>query len=68
MCSNLLDKMNVEHVHYEAGEDGGKYVCMCPCMTTDIKAILTGMEFISYCNVNGLDLDEHMFWIDGEHL
>ncbi len=68
MCSNLLDKMNVEHVHYEAGEDGGKYVCMCPCMTTDTKAILTGMEFISYCNVNGPDLGEYMFWIDGENI
>lgn len=22
MCSNLLDKMNVEHVHYEAGKTG----------------------------------------------
>ncbi|MCI8381630.1 MAG: hypothetical protein HFI07_07535 [Lachnospiraceae bacterium] len=43
MCSDLLDKMNVEHVHCEAGEDKGKYVCMCPCMTTESKAILTGM-------------------------
>lgn len=49
--------MNVDHVHYEAGEDEGKYVCMCPCMTTERKAILTGMEFISYCNVNGWDPD-----------
>lgn len=65
MCSNLLDKMNVEHVHYEAGEDEGKYVCMCPCMTTEDRAILTGMEFISYCNVNGLDPDREMFEIDG---
>ncbi|MCM1540169.1 MAG: hypothetical protein NC121_02790 [Blautia sp.] len=68
MCSNLLDKMNVEHVHYEAGEDGGKYVCMCPCMTTERKAILTGMEFISYCNVNGMDPDREMFAIDGESI
>lgn len=45
-----------------------KYVCMCPCMTTDTKAILTGMEFISYCNVNGLDPDKHMFEIDGENI
>lgn len=68
MCSNLLDKMNVEHVHYEAGEDEGKYVCMCPCMTTESKAILTGMEFISYCNVNGLDPEAEMFKIDGESI
>lgn len=68
MCSGLLDKMNVEHVHYEAGEDEGKYVCMCPCMTTERKAILTGMEFISYCHVNGIDPDQRMFEIDGESI
>ncbi len=68
MCSDLLDKMNVEHVHYEAGEDEGKYVCMCPCMTTESKAILTGMEFISYCNVNGLSSEEEIFRIDSESI
>ena len=68
MCSDLLDKMNVEHVHYEAGEDEGKYVCMCPCMTTESKAILTGMEFISYCNVNGLSPEEEIFRIDSESI
>ena len=67
MCSDLLDKMNVEHVHYEAGEDEGKYVCMCPCMTTESKAVLTGMEFISYCNVNSLDPEAEMFRI-GKYL
>lgn len=68
MCSNLLDKMNVEHVRYEAGEDEGEYVCMCPCMTTEKKAILTGMEFISYCNVNGMNPEKQMFEIDGESI
>jgi len=68
MCSDLLDKMNVNHVHYEAGEDDGKYVCMCPCMTTERKAILTGMEFISYCNVNGLDPEKKMFEIDRDSI
>lgn len=68
MCSNLLDKMNVEHVHYEAGEEEGKYVCMCPCMTTESKAILTGMEFVSYCNVNGLNPEAEMLRIDAESI
>ena len=68
MCSDLLDKMNVDHVHYEAGEDDGKYVCMCPCMTTERKAILTGMEFISYCNVNGKDPEKEMFEIDRDSI
>ena len=68
MCSNLLDKMNVEHVHYEAGQDEDQYVCMCPCMTTERAAVLTGMEFISYCNVNGIDADARMMEIDGESI
>lgn len=68
MCSGLLDKMNVEHVHYEAGTDDDKYVCMCPCMTTQNRAILTGMEFNSYCNVNGMDPEEEMFRIDRESI
>ena len=68
MCSNLLDKMNVDHVHYEAGEDNDRYVCMCPCMTTESKAILTGMEFYSYCNVNGFDPDSKMFELDKESI
>ncbi len=68
MCSNLLDKMNVEHVHYEAGRDEDKYVCMCPCMTTEEKAVLTGMEFISWCNVNGIDPEKRMFEIDAESI
>lgn len=68
MCSDLLDKMNVDHVHYEAGEDEGKYVCMCPCMTTEKTAILTGMEFISYCNVNGMNPEKKMFEIDKESI
>ena len=68
MCSNLLDKMNVEHVHYEAGQDEDQYVCMCPCMTTEREAVLTGMEFVSYCNVNGIDADARMMEIDGESI
>ncbi len=68
MCSGLLDKMNVEHVHYEAGTDEDKYVCMCPCMTTQEKAVLTGMEFYSYCNVNGIDPDARMLEIDRESI
>ena len=68
MCSNLLDKMNVEHVHYGAGQDEDQYVCMCPCMTTEREAVLTGMEFVSYCNVNGIDADARMMEIDGESI
>ena len=68
MCSNLLDKMNVSHCHYEAGEDDGKYVCMCPSMTTDKISILSGMDFYTYCNVHGLNPSEEMLKIDAESI
>lgn len=68
MCSNLLDKMTVKHCHYEAGEDDGKYVCMCPCMSDDNISILSGMDFISYCNASGLDPDKEMMRIDSDSI
>ena len=68
MCSDLLDKMNVEHIHYEAGEDDDKYVCMCPCMTTDDIAILSGIDFFSYCNSNGLKFEEEYIRIDKDSM
>ena len=68
MCSNLLDKMNVRHCHYEAGEDEGEYVCMCPSMTDDNISILPGMDFYTYCNVNGLDFEKEILRIDAESI
>lgn len=61
MVSALLDKMNVEHVHYEAGEDEGKYVCMCPAMTDDTLSIVSAMDLYSYCNVNQISFDRFCF-------
>lgn len=68
MCSGLLDKMNVRHCHYEAGEDGGEYVCMCPSMTDDNISILPAMDFYTYCNVNNIDYDKKMMEIDAESI
>lgn len=64
MCSDLLDMMSVVHCHYEAGTDDGKYICMCPCMSNDQLSILPGMDFISWCNVNGKNPDTEMLRID----
>lgn len=66
MVSNLLDKTNVPHCHYEAGTDNGCYVSMCPVMSTEDNAILYGMDFISYCNANGLNPDTEMLRIDSD--
>lgn len=65
--SNILDKCNVPHVHYEAGEDYGKYVCMCPCMSTDNLSIVTADEFYSYCNVNKLNMDNEILKLDADN-
>ncbi len=66
MVSNLLDKMNVNHVKYTSGMDEGKYVCMCPCMSTEDLSILPAMEYYSYCNSNGLNFDKEVRRIDPE--
>ena len=66
MCSNILDKMNVRHCHYEAGEDEGEYVCMCPSMTDDNISILPGMDFYTYCNANGLNFEKELLKIDAD--
>ena len=68
MVSNLLDKLDVEHCHYEAGEDEGCYVAMCSAMSTENLSILDGMDFESYCNVNGYDADKFMLQIDAESI
>lgn len=68
MCSGLLDKMNVRHCHYEAGEDDGEYVCMCPSMTDDNISILPGIDFYTYCNVNNFDYNKKMMEIDAESI
>lgn len=68
MCSGLLDKMNVAHCHYEAGEDEGKYVCMCPCMATDELSVLPGIDFYSYCTTNELDFEKEILKVDAESI
>lgn len=64
MVSNLLDKTNIKHCHYEAGEDDGHYVCMCPCMSNDNLSIVSGSDFVSYCNRNNLDFIKEVEKID----
>lgn len=68
MCSNLLDKMNVRHVFYEAGEDDGKYVCMCPCMSTERVGILSGLEYSTCCNLRGENPSSAILKLDAESM
>lgn len=75
--SKLLDKCNVEHVKYEDAvssiineryEEESIYVCKCECMSTEKLSILPGLDFISYCNTNGMSPDIEMKKIDEESI
>lgn len=62
--SNILDKCSVNHLKYTAAEDGGHYCCKCECMTTDDISILSGGEFISYCNRANIDWFKYIMTLD----
>ncbi len=68
MVSKLLDKCNVPHVQYEDSSAYGTYTCRCKCMTTESKSIVNGMDFSSYCNVNGIDFKKRIMEIDAENI
>lgn len=68
MVSNLLDKMNVNHLKYEAAESDGLYCCKCKCMSSEYLAILSGSDFYTYCNVHGLDFNREIMRIDKESI
>lgn len=64
--SKLLDKCNVSHLKYEETHDKGVYCCKCECMTNQNISMLSGIEFITYCNVNELDWWQTLLSIDTE--
>jgi len=66
--SKILDRCNVDHVRYEDSTAYGVYTCRCKCMTTEEKSILSGMDFISYCNVNGKDPKKEIMAIDPDSI
>ena len=68
MVSNLLDNCNVSHLKYEAGMSNDEYVCKCKCMTDDTISILAGMDFDTYCNLNGIDARAEALKVDPESI
>ena len=66
--SNILDRCNVEHIRYEDSSAYGIYTCRCKCMTSENRSILNGMDFISYCNVNGKDHKTEIMRIDPDNI
>lgn len=66
--SNILDRCNVEHIRYEDSSAYGIYTCRCKCMTSENRSILNGMDFISYCHVNGKDPKTEIMKIDPDNI
>lgn len=52
LVSDMLDVLEIEHVHYEMVSDG---ICKCKCMTNDEVSRLTYGEYRIYCENNGID-------------
>lgn len=74
MVSNLLDACNVNHLKYDAGTSRDPhtgesfYTCKCKCMTTEDISMLSGMDFTSWCNVQGFDPYKKALEIDAESI
>lgn len=66
--SGILDKCNVSHLKYESAASEGEYCCKCKCMTSDDISILSGSDFISYCNVNSKHSQSEWYRIDAESM
>ena len=58
--SNILDRCNVEHCHYEAAEDEDLFVCACPTMTNDNISIVDGTTYTSFLNRQGIDVERQL--------
>lgn len=64
--SNILDKMNVDHVPYIAAEDDGKFVCACPAITSDRLSIISASDLTSYFNIKGFDSKQELVKRDAD--
>jgi len=68
VVSKLLDKAGVAHVPYRKYAQNGEVLCFCPLMTNQSVSRLSGMDFISYCNVVGIDSLQEAFRLDSESM
>ena len=66
MVSDILDRCNVDHVKYIPGTDDDKFVCMCPCISTDELSLISASDYIAYCNVNGIDYKSEVLRIGAD--
>lgn len=68
MVSKLLDKCNVDHVRYYAAESHGRFASKCKCLTSEKLSILPGVDYLSYCDANGIDGSKDIFRYDPESI
>lgn len=68
MCSNILDKMNVTHCHYELRTDEDLTVSACPIMTSDKLSIVDAMTIYSCCNRHNINFDKLVYSLDAESM
>ena len=66
MCSNILDKMNVQLCDYEIGTDGGKQVCKCKALTDDKHSIVSALDYLKYCKANNIDFIKSIMDVDSD--
>ena len=59
--SSLLDKFNVNHCPYKL-----EPVCICECMSNDNLSIVSGSDYISYCNRKGITYQSELVKIDAD--
>ena len=64
MCSDILDRCNVSHCHYELRMDDELQVCACPSMTSDKISIIDGGEIDAYYKHQNLNTDRELQKLD----
>lgn len=57
LCSDILDRLGVNHVKYEFAQTGLRKVSRCKNMCNEDLSICEMDEFQGYCNRNGIDVN-----------
>ena len=65
--SRLLDKTNVNHLKYYDASSDGIYCCKCECMSSQDISMLSGDDYILYCEAKGVDWRNSLIRLDPEN-
>lgn len=64
LCSMILDVLDIPHVEYTLSKLNGISVSRCKLITSDERSICTAGEFIGYCGIRGIDINEILYQSD----